>query len=50
MEQIADRRLAVLAASKSGHIGFDRIIDGFDRAFRDGNPNQYAHDRLDHGL
>ena len=30
MQELADWRFAVFAAPESGHIGFDRIVDGSD--------------------
>jgi hypothetical protein len=45
-----NRVFAVFAAAETGDIGFDCILDGFDRAFGDSDPDQQPHDRLDHGL
>jgi hypothetical protein len=50
VQQVADRRAAVLAALEAGDIGLWRIIDRFDRTVGNRETDQYSGDRLDHRL
>ena len=50
MQQVADRRLAVFRALEARHIRLCSIIDRFDRAIADRDPNQHRGDRLCHRL
>jgi len=44
VQEIADRRPAILGAFETRHIGFGRVVDRFDRAFRDCDADQYPRD------
>jgi len=50
MQQVANWRLAVFRVLKARHIRLCRIIDRFDRALADSDPNQHRGDRLRHRL
>ena len=50
MQEIADRRPAVLAALEFRHVHVGGVVDRLDRAFRNRDADQDSHDRFHHRL